>query len=268
MSVEPLTPLALKIDYYQQLLGFGLTAVRPAAMFLILPAFSPQTIPPMVRNSVFLALGFAAIAVNPTGGPPTGLVPNAAFFLKEIFIGLSIGLFFSIFLYALETAGQLIDNITGRSYANIVDPLGGHQSSITGAFFARLGNFIFMFSGGFMLMVGVLMESYGIWPLSAPFPNLNMVGMSLIEGEYQRLMATAVAIAAPAMCLLFAVDMALGLVNRYAQQLNVFSLSMSIKAWLSTLAIIATLSLTANALIQDMAERAGVAIEFLKNLTG
>ncbi len=258
--------LDLSITYYQQLLGLGLVAIRPAAVFLVMPAFSPQTIPAMVRNSIFLALGLAAVAVNPQPGPPAGLVPNAAFFLKEIFIGLSIGLFFSIFLYALETAGQVIDNATGRSFASVIDPLGGHNSSLTGTFFARFANFIFMFSGGFMLMTGVLMESYALWPLAAPFPDLEAGGVTLFEGEYQRLMTVALAFAAPALCIIFAVDLSLGLVNRFAPQLNVFALSLSIKAWLSTLAVIIVLGVAVDGVIADMIERKGLVTDLMRLL--
>ena len=47
------------------------------------------------------------------------------------------------------------------------------------------------------------------------------------------MLALTLLLAAPALVVMSIVDLALGLVNRYAQQLNVFSLSMPIKAWLS-----------------------------------
>ena len=46
-------------------------------------------------------------------------------------------------------------------------------------------------------------------------------------------MTTALLLAAPALVVMSLIDLALGLVNRYAQQLNVFSLTMAIKAWVA-----------------------------------
>ena len=232
MSVPTVTPTeVLSLN----LLAFGLAAVRPAAVFLLLPAFSPQVVPAQVRNSVFLALGVVALVVTPPQARE--LQVSVGFFLKEALIGASIGLFFAVFLYAMEVAGQIVDNVSGRSFATVVDPLGGHQSSLTGTLLGRLSQFVFMFGGGLTLLVGALIQSYAVWPLAAAMPDLGMAGAALFAGEFQGLMTTAVLFAAPVLVVLFAVDMSLGLVNRFAQQLNVFSLSLSIKAWLSVLVV-------------------------------
>ena len=248
------------------ILAFGLAAVRPAAIFVLLPAFSPQVVPATVRNSVFLALGLVALVVNPP--TPDGLQVSVGFFLREVLIGASLGLFFSIFLYAIEVAGQVIDNVSGRSFATVVDPLGGHQTSLTGTLLGRLGQYVFMFAGGFTLLVGALIESYAIWPLGAPLPDLEPVGAALYAGEFQRLMTTGVLFAAPVIMVLFMVDMSLGLVNRFAQQFNVFSLSMSIKAWLSGLMVLVLIPGIVVAVQDDFQEAGRVAVEFMQRLGG
>ena len=247
-------------------LAFGMAAVRPASVFLLLPAFSPQVVPATVRNSIFLALGLVALVVNP---PVAGeLRISVGFFLREVLIGASLGLFFSIFLYAIEVAGQIVDNVSGRSFATVVDPLGGHQTSLTGTLLGRLGQFVFMFAGGFTLLVGALIESYAIWPLGAPLPRLSPIGAGLYAGEFQRLMTTGVLFAAPVMVVLFMVDMSLGLVNRFAQQFNVFSLSMSIKAWLSVLMVLVLVPSIVTAVVDDFEGAAAQARGFFSVLGG
>lgn len=252
--------------YNISLLSIGLAAIRPAAVFLILPAFSPQVIPATVRNSIFIALGLVVLAINPPGSRELSITP--LFVMREILIGASIGLFFSVFLFAIETAGQIIDNVSGRSFAMVVDPLGGHQTSMTGTFFGRLGQFVFMFAGGFTLMVGTLIESYALWPLGSGLPDLEPAGAALFSGEFQRLMTTAVLFAGPVLLVLFAVDLALGLVNRFAQQFNVFSLSLSIKAWLSVLFVLSLVSVVIRAVMEDFARAADQALRYLLLIGG
>lgn len=253
------------VDYQQLIIGFGLTAARPAGVFLMLPAFSRELVPATVRNSICLALGLVAILVNPLGIPPPAALPSIAYFFKEIFIGVAIGLFFSVILYALEVAGQIVDTVVGRSFATVVDPLNGHQSTLTGTYLKRLASFVFMFAGGLLLLVGVLMESYAIWPMNMPFPEVNAFSVRLFEAEYQRLMVLAVSFAAPALLSVFALDMTLGLVNRYAQQLNVFSLSLSLKAWISVFVIMTMTGLFARTVVSDAFERAEQVIDFLQS---
>jgi type III secretion protein T len=234
------------------LLTFGLAAVRPAAVFLLLPAFSPEVVPAQVRNSIFLALGVVALVVAP---PQAGaLQPSIGFFLKEALIGASIGLFFAVFLYAMEVAGQIVDNVSGRSFATVVDPLGGHQTSLTGTLLGRLSQFVFMFGGGLTLLVGALIQSYAVWPMDAALPSLRAAGAGLFAGQFQSLMTTAVLFAGPVLVVLFAVDLSLGLVNRFAQQLNVFSLSMSIKAWLSVLVVMMLVPMVAEGTVAAFTE--------------
>jgi CO/xanthine dehydrogenase Mo-binding subunit len=86
---------------------------------------------------------------------------------KEAFVGLLIGLFASTVLWAVEAAGMLIDAKAGTQLAQLVDPINGQQTSQTGQFLARLATYVFMASGGFMFMVGALVESFAVWPVTA-----------------------------------------------------------------------------------------------------
>ena len=54
-------------------------------------------------------------------------------------------------------------------------------------------------------------------------------------------MAVSLMLAAPALLVLFMVEVAFGLINRYAQQLNVFSLSSSVKVFVSAWIVLLSL---------------------------
>ena len=79
-------------------------------------------------------------------------------------------------------------------------------------------------------------------------------------------MAMTLLIAAPGLVLLYLIEGVLGLVNRSAQQLNVFSLAMSLKSVVATWIIWIQLSTLVQFLQDDMLSRGGVAVQSLRRL--
>lgn len=217
------------------LAGFALAVPRLAAAFMVLPLLTQDSIQPMVRNIFLISLAlivYPLIARTIQVGELQGLalVPVV---LKEIFLGIVLGYSFSIVFWAIETAGQVIDNKVGTTTAQIADPLLGHQTSLTSTFLSRFANWLFVASGGLMVFMELLLLSYRVWPVASPLPELTRVGELFFIERFDQMLALTLLLAAPALVVMSIVDLALGLVNRYAQQLNVFSLSMPIKAWLS-----------------------------------
>ncbi len=133
----------------------------------------------------------------------------------------------------LRALSQQGDNqlrlVSGMSQAQVTDPLSGRQTSVSGAFLGRLAIYVFMFSGGLTLWVGVLMESFALWPLGQPGLTLKLQGVTLFESAFAQFAGLTFLMAAPALVVLYAIDLSLGLMNRYAPQLNLISISMSLK---------------------------------------
>lgn len=250
---------------YGPVLILAVAITRVATAFALIPVFAPDTLPPMVRNSVFVAFALIALSLQPDAAR-LALTPDgwAALFAREALIGLLIGFFFATILWAFEAAGQIIDMKVGSSMAQLVDPLSGHDTSLNGAFLGRLANFVFMFSGGLLLLVTVILESYAIWPLSPNAPPFQLQGLPLVSGEFARLMTLAILIAAPAVIVLHLSEVGLGLINRFAPELNVFALSLSIKSWLATLTLLATGATLVQMVLEDTFARRGVILDLLR----
>jgi len=162
----------------------------------------------------------------------------------------------------------VIDSKVGTTQAQVMDPLSGHQTSLNGAFFARLASWVFMASGGFMVMIGTLLESYALFPVRAPMPTLAAGGARIFESEFGRIMALTLLISAPALVLLYVIDGVLGLINRFAQQLNVFSLSMSLKAVAATWIVWIQLAGLVQLLQEDLLSRGSVTLQSLRAMFG
>jgi type III secretion protein T len=261
--------IALLGNLSDQALLLGLSTTRIAVAFLLLPLFTGDLIPATLRNAIYVAFGILALSLQPAATHAAVMQVNwLLLFAKEAFIGGGLGFLFGSVLWAFEAAGQLIDTKVGATTAQVTDPLSGQQTPLTGAFLGRLANFVFMFSGGLLLLMGLLLDSYGVWPVLSSKPVLVKAGMSVFEAEFGRLMLLSLLIAAPSLVVLFAIDAVLGLVNRFAQQLNVFSLSMSLKTWASTAVLMIMMTSMVEQVILDIQARPGIVMQLMRNLLG
>lgn len=245
--------------WLSQLLLVGLSSARFGFAFVLVPIFGHEAIPPMVRNSVIVTLGWAAYSMQPAIDPAAlGAFAWARLLFKEAATGLVIGFFFGTILWAMEAAGEVIDAKIGATIGQLTEPLGGNSTSLNGALLGRLANVVFASAGGILLLVSTVMGSFALWPMTADWPTLNAGELVVFENEFGRLVALLTLFAAPVLVFLYVIDASLGLLNRFAQQLNVFSLSLSIKNWAATLLLIMLLPLFAQAVISDLGTRAGL----------
>ena len=209
----------------------ALSSTRIAVAFLLLPVFAPETVPATVRNAIFISFGIVTLAIQPQAAPQAWATQQwLGLFVKEATLGVGFGMLLGAVLWAFETAGQIVDTKVGATLAQVVDPLSGHQTSLSGALLGRLATFLFMAGGGFMLFVGVLQESFAIWPVARTGLVIAHDGVAIFEAALSRFALLSFLIAAPALLVLYVVDLALGLVNRFAPQVNLISISMSLKS--------------------------------------
>jgi type III secretion protein T len=247
-------------SFSQLFVSFALVLPRIAAAFLLLPYFSSDAIPPLARNIFFVSLALAVIPLVLAAPPPPSLTGTALIpiVLKEIFIGVTIGYTFGIVFWALEGAGQVIDAKVGASPAQLVDPVTGTQTTLIGAYLGRLAAYLFAAFGGLHVFVDLLMASFKAWPPIALLPNLQAVGELFFIQRFDELMRLTLLLAAPALSLLTLLEIGLGLTNRYAPQLNLFTLSMSLKTWLAVLILLLTLGTVVQFILDWLADQRGI----------
>ena len=245
----------------------SLSAMRVSIAFLLLPLFSRESVPAMVRNSMFLALALLTIMLQPSAQVDQfSTTMWISLFAKEALIGAVIGVFFGVFLWAFEAAGVVIDMQIGASFALFFDPVVGNEVTLIGALLGRWASFVFLASGGLLLMTGALLESFVIWPLVTPVDSLRMASVALFEAELSRFFSLTIRIAGPVMAVLFIIDVSMGLINRFAQQLNVFFVSMSIKSIAAIFLIIVLLPFLIDILVDEMQIQAANMSSYLQTI--
>lgn len=213
---------------------------RLAVIFLMLPFFGRRTTEGIIRAQFVIIL---AIFVYPSAAQSTaeiapGFVPIALVALKEALIGAVIGFFLATIFWVALSVGYLIDLQTGTQNALIFDPVHDHEEGPTAAFMLRFVITLVLAGGGLLVILGVVFESYRIWPIHQTLPSLDRTFTDAITARADTLFAVTVQFAAPIIVLLLLIEVGLGLLNRVAESLDVYSLAMPIKSTVALLVLI------------------------------
>lgn len=224
------------IDLEQQwrvvLTVMGVLMARLLTAFTVLPLFAGNGIPGFMRIALVagLSLSLLPLALADTALTAIPLANLWPYIAKEAAIGLVLGLLASIGFWALYVAGTIIEYQAGLTFAATVDPLSGQEESLVGNLLMRVLLTLFLISGGLLSLIGMLFESYRVWPLSSMTPVLGSAQLAAaILQSLAELTAAALKVAAPFVMLMLLVELALGFLSRFTPQLNVFFVALPLK---------------------------------------
>lgn len=215
-----------------------LIIVRVSSFFVILPLFSHRTIPASHR------IGFAVLIswmmYYTMDVEPFEL--NSEFLLlivKEVIIGLFIGLLAYIIMTAIQIAGSFVDFQMGFAIANIIDPQTGAQSPLLGQFFNTLSLLLLLALNGHHLLLDGIFYSYQFVPMESVWPPFgNKEFPEFIMRTFTAVFAIAFQMSIPIVATLFLVDIALGITARTVPQLNIFVVGFPIKIGVSFIVLV------------------------------
>lgn len=228
-----------------ELLRFSLGLPRMLALFAMIPIFGASVLPGSVRNAVAISFAMFMYPVTSAGIDVAAIstLGYGAIVVKEVVLGLLIGVGLAAMFWAVESMGFVIDNQRGSTMASSVDPLTGSQTSPLGVLMMQVVTVYFFVSGAVMVALLAVYESYVAFPVASYYPALRLEDAAFFLSILDRIMALAVLLAAPALIAMFLSEFALGLVSRFAPTLNVFFLAMPVKSAVGVLVLL--LSITA-----------------------
>lgn len=211
-----------------------LASIRVAAWLTIAPPFDSRIIPSQVKALLSVCM---ALPVVPRlqGHLPAFTVPELlASAVEQVIVGAVLGFVTALFFAAVQAAGDLIDLFGGLTVAFAFDPFSNNQSSIFGRFYHLIAITLLFVTDGYALVYRGFMLSYQAVPLDG---TLSLgTASKLITAGLPAMFVAALQIAGPLAAVMFCADIALGLLNRVAPALNVFSLGFPAKI-LMTLAL-------------------------------
>jgi type III secretion protein T len=220
------------------LYALAYTQPRVLGMFAAIPIFNQALIPGMLRLAAAAAVGALAAPALMDGVhaqlPPLALL---ALLTKEAFVGFAIGYALAIPFWAFEAVGFIIDNQRGASISATLNPLTGNDSSPLGILFNQAFIVFFFVCGGFSMMLGILYDSFRLFPVFDWVPTLHPETVPLLLAQLDRLVYLMMLYAAPVVVAMFLAELGLALVSRFVPQLQVFFLAMPIKSALAVLVL-------------------------------
>lgn len=167
-----------------------------------------------------------------------GMIMIIGITIKELLIGMAIGYLVNIVFWAIQAVGYFIDNQRGATMASSFDPLIGEQSSPLGMFMTQSLVTLFFVTGIFLVFLEGIYLSYKVWPIVSFFPSVNVDLIDFFVKQFTLIVKLAVIIGGPVVITMFLSEFGLGLIGRFAPQLNIFFLSMPIKSAVSNFILI------------------------------
>jgi type III secretion protein T len=221
-------------------LAAAFALARMLAMMVVFPVFDRLGVTGFIRNSIALVISIPIIPmiVAHLGNEQLSLGLIAALLLKEVIVGLVVGVVLAVPLYAAEVAGDVLDLQRGSSSASLSDPLGTTQANITGTLLALIVIALYFASGCFDLTLRAIYDSYGIWPVRRILPLLSREAGGLLLSLLDTVVATGVMLVGPIVVCLLLVDLLFALIARAAPSLQPFYLSMTVKNLVFSLVLV------------------------------
>ncbi len=214
-------------DVFHHLTAWAILYARIAPTFMLIPILSKKIVPHAATRQLLIL--FIVIAVAPSipwlASGPAGW-ELAAQCVAEATTGLAIGMVLALPFWTASFVGKLIDNLRGETLAASIDPASGEQAAILAPFSSLMFANVFLQKGGLTVLVRFFVDIFVAVPPGS-VAQLNYVGIAKL---LNRTMEVALSLVAPVILALLLTDTVLAFLSRFCKQLNVFSLSLTLKS--------------------------------------
>jgi len=235
------------------MLAFLLVLARVAGLILFLPLPVIRGVPDPIRVIFALALTFALFPAWPSLAnelPSFGWLAASA--IAEAGFGLATGLAVGFLNEAFQLAAQILGIQAGYGFASTIDPASQADSGVLQVLMSLITGLLFFTLGIDRELVRILGVSFEKFPAGAWAPAAASLDGVLRLGS--GIFAIGLRLAMPVIALLLLLDLALALLGRMQQQLQLLSLAFPIKM-LAALAILVTLAPVVARIFSASAER-------------
>ncbi|WP_343248382.1 flagellar biosynthetic protein FliR [Diplocloster hominis] len=208
---------------------FLLVFARMGGAILSNPMFTKRNVPMRVRVGLVLALSLL-IAPGLDGGVVSGFhtLEMAMALMKEVVLGLCMGLILQIFFYMIFVAGDLLDTVFGLSMGKVMDPVNGVSASI----FGQLLNvcfFLYIFATGtHLLLIRVYAYSFEMIPVGTYTLVVSEISGFLLT-LFQSAFVMVIKLALPFVAAEFIIEAAMGVLMKLIPQIHVFVINLQVK---------------------------------------
>lgn len=192
-------------------------------MLFLFPYFRGQDVPNTFK--AFLALCFSLVFYLPLSEyvRPVDLNPVAVMSLvvSEFITGIVFSLSLLIVMGAFEVAGDIVSFQMGFGFVRVADPVTGVQITLISRFFQILAALIFFALKGHHVVIRAVYESFEEFPVGSLAVAISTENLDRLVAFSGMVFSLALKIAAPIMITLFLGELGMGLIVKFAPQINI-----------------------------------------------
>ncbi|UCZ75042.1 type III secretion system export apparatus subunit SctT [Dickeya zeae] len=219
--------LATLQSIYDFIYALTLGVARLYPCLFLVPLFSFSIIKGMLRNAVALAIALVpASAIQQHMLTTTITWPMLpALLLKELVIGLLLGVVLAMPFWLFESVGALFDNQRGALTGGQLNPALGSDATPLGHMMKELFTLLLVITIGFSGFTQLLWDSYQLWPALDFLPPLSELGFHTYLGLLNDTFQHMIVYAGPLVALLLLLEFSIAILSLYSPQLQVYVLS-------------------------------------------
>jgi len=200
---------------------FLLIFLRIFGIFITCPLFSNPNIGYPIRVGICLLSSLAAcpVAIGFIPNPPTNIIAFGLVSISEVIIGLTIGLFASFILSLFATSAEVYSVSMGFAISNVFDPLSEIEQPVIGQLMGLFGLLVFVTIDGPQTILYAVISSFKLVP-SLSLESSKILSLGIVE-IFCKMFVLSIKIAFPIICVLFLVNLSLGLLSKAAPLINI-----------------------------------------------
>ncbi len=237
--------ISVDIDQlYAWINAFLWPCCRVLGLMRTAPLLSESSIPVKVKVGFGVLISVAITpALDPMPNLPTGSFASLWIAVQQVLIGMALGLVMRIVFAAVQTAGEFIGLQMGLSFASFFDPSTGANTAVLSRFMNTVAMLLFLALNGHLMMLGGILRSFEVLPIREGALDTN--GWGVLFEWSSEIMVSGMLLALPLIIVLLTINLALGILNRTAQQLSVFAVGFPISLTTGLLLLAVVLPQTA-----------------------
>lgn len=200
----------------------GLILARIGAIAMLLPGIGDAYVSPRIRMALAFLLTICFWPLVHTSLPalPSSVGSMAGWILREVSVGVMIGLLLRMFMAALSTAGEIISLQTTLSFAQTANPMQAQPGSTIASFLTLLGVTLLFATDVHHLFIAGMIGSYELVAPAKPLMLGDFASVAVKTISQSFLLG--VQLSAPLLVFALIFNLASGLVARVMPQFQVF----------------------------------------------
>lgn len=206
----------------------ALLLARILGVFIFAPGFSMKATPK--RFKVLLAIALSALLTTYIDyeviNTPYELI---TYICCEFLAGVSIGLISNLFMYAIQTIGEVIDSLLGTGMFK-TESTSNTTSSVTSKILEYIGLLVFFASNSHLYLIYVITRESNFINIFKAFENGGV--LNFIVEIFHFIFINGVHLSIPFVLVFLLIDICLGIMNRSFSSFNIFLFSMPVKMML------------------------------------